>query len=146
MYASFGLNISDAINMFIHQSLLVGGLSFELKNPGFKGEYPIDNGSFKETLIGLTVDELKKMVTPIAKKYDLKSLYLIGFRARGDNRSDSDYDYCFEMKRPSAIKAAGLMDCLSKAVKGDVDLVNIKTISGKMLENITKDGIPIYEG
>ena len=88
----------------------------------------------------------KKMVTPIAKKYDLKSLYLIGSRARGDNRSDSDYDYCFEMKRPSAIKAAGLMDCLSKAVKGDVDLVNIKTISGKMLENITKDGIPIYEG
>ena len=132
--------------MFIHQSLLVGGLPFELKNPGFKGEYPIDNGSFKETLIGLTADELKKMVTPIAKKYDLKSSYLINSRARGDNRSDSDYDYCFEMKRPSAIKAAGLMDCLSKAVKGDVDLVNIKTISGKMLENITKNGIPIYEG
>ena len=86
------------------------------------------------------------MVTPIAKKYDLKSSYLINSRAHGDNRSDSDYDYCFEMKRPSAIKAAGLMDCLSKAVKGDVDLVNIKTISGKMLENITKDGIPIYEG
>ena len=68
MYASFGLNISDAINMFIHQSLLVGGLPFELKNPGFKGEYPIDNGSFKETLIGLTADELKKNGNAYRKK------------------------------------------------------------------------------
>ena len=35
LYASFGLNLSDAINMFIHQSLLNNGLPFELRNPEF---------------------------------------------------------------------------------------------------------------
>lgn len=35
LYVSFGLNLSDAINMFIHQSLLMNGLPFELRNPEF---------------------------------------------------------------------------------------------------------------
>ena len=48
LYASFGLNISDAINMFIHQSLLLKGLPFELRVPGFRGEMSMDDGSFSE--------------------------------------------------------------------------------------------------
>ena len=35
LYSSFGLNLSDAINMFIHQSLLNNGLPFELRYPEF---------------------------------------------------------------------------------------------------------------
>ncbi|MBQ9766825.1 MAG: type II toxin-antitoxin system RelB/DinJ family antitoxin [Lachnospiraceae bacterium] len=35
LYSSFGITISDAINMFLHQSLLIGGLPFELKNPRY---------------------------------------------------------------------------------------------------------------
>lgn len=35
LYSSFGITISDAINMFLHQSLLVGGLPFDLKNPRY---------------------------------------------------------------------------------------------------------------
>ena len=61
LYSSFGLNLSDAVNMFIHQSLLVGGLPFELKNPTFKGEFDIENGSFEEKAVVFTIDELKKL-------------------------------------------------------------------------------------
>ena len=146
LYASFGLNLSDAVSMFIHQSLLVKGLPFELRMPVFKGEFSLDDGSFKEEPAEISIDELREIVRPIAKKYDLKSLYLIGSRARGDNRPDSDYDFCFEMKRPSAIKAAGLMGDLSKAVNMEIDLVNKNSAEGEMLDNIKKDGILIYEG
>ena len=57
LYASFGLNISDAINMFIHQSLLVGGLPFKLKNPGFRGEMSVENEDFEEEPIHLFAGE-----------------------------------------------------------------------------------------
>ncbi len=146
LYASFGLNISDAINMFIHQSLLVKGLPFELRNPGFRGEMSIDDGTFSEEPVELSIEELKAIVAPIAEKYGLRYLALVGSRARGDNRPDSDYDFCYEMKEPSLLKAAGLMADLSDAVGTKVDLISRVAASGDLLDNITKDGVIIYEG
>lgn len=35
LFSSFGITISDAINMFLNQSLMVGGLPFELKQPRY---------------------------------------------------------------------------------------------------------------
>ena len=145
LYASFGLNLADAVNMFIHQSLIVGGLPFELKNPGFKGDFSIDDNTFREKPVELTVEDLKKMVAPIAKKYNLKSLYLMGSRARGDNRPDSDYDFCYDMKKPSLMELSGLMVDLTEALNGKVDLINRKTKSKFLLEGLERDGIAIYE-
>ena len=145
LYSSFGLTVSDAINMFIHQSLIVGGLPFELKNPSFKGELNIESGSSKEEPVILSIDDLKKIVGPIAKKYDLKSLYLMGSRARGDNRPDSDYDFCYDMMKPSLMQVSELMADLSEALKTDVDLINRKTMKQYLLEGLERDGIAIYE-
>ena len=145
LYSSFGLNLSDAVNMFIHQSLLVGGLPFELKNPGFKGEFNIETGSSKEEPVMLSIDDLRKIVEPIAKKYELKSLYLMGSRARGDNRPNSDYDFCYDMKKPSLMQVSELMADLSDALKTNVDLINRKTMKQYLLEGLERDGIAIYE-
>ena len=146
LYASFGLNISDAINMFIHQSLLVGGLPFELKNPGFKGEMAVENADFQEDPVDLSVEDLRELIVPIAKKYDLKSLYLIGSRARGDNGPDSDYDFCFEMKKPSLMRESELLADLRDAVQSEVDLIDRSVASEKFLNEIRKDEVRIYEG
>ena len=35
LFSSFGITISDAVNIFIHQSLMVGGLPFEMKQPRY---------------------------------------------------------------------------------------------------------------
>ena len=145
LYASFGLNLADAVNMFIHQSLLVGGLPFELKNPGFKGDLSIDNDTFGEEPVELSIEEIKQIVSPIAKKYNLKSLYLMGSRARGDNRPDSDYDFCYDMKKPSLMELSGLLVDLTEALNGKVDLINRKTKSKILLEGLERDGIAIYE-
>ena len=146
LYASFGLNISDAINMFIHQSLLVGGLPFELKNPGFRGEMTVENADFNEGPAELSIEDLRKLISPIAEKYELKSLYLIGSRARGDNRPDSDYDFCFEMKKPSLMRESGLLVDLRDAVQREVDLVDRSVASEKFLHEISKDEVLVYEG
>lgn len=38
LFSTFGITISDAVNIFLRQSLLVGGLPFEMKQPRYNGE------------------------------------------------------------------------------------------------------------
>jgi DNA-damage-inducible protein J len=35
LFGSFGITVTDAVNMFLRQSLMVGGLPFELKQPRY---------------------------------------------------------------------------------------------------------------
>lgn len=35
LFSGFGITVTDAINIFLHQSLLVGGLPFEVKQPRY---------------------------------------------------------------------------------------------------------------
>ena len=35
LFANFGITITDAINIFLHQSIMVGGLPFEMKQPRY---------------------------------------------------------------------------------------------------------------
>ena len=38
LFAAFGITITDAVTMFLHQSLHVGGLPFELRHPRYNAE------------------------------------------------------------------------------------------------------------
>lgn len=38
LFSRFGITVTDAVNMFLHQSLMVGGLPFELKQPRYNAE------------------------------------------------------------------------------------------------------------
>ena len=38
LFATFGITVSDAVTMFLRQSLLVGGLPFELRQPRYNAE------------------------------------------------------------------------------------------------------------
>ena len=38
LFGSFGITVTDAVNMFLRQSLMVGGLPFDLKKPKYNAE------------------------------------------------------------------------------------------------------------
>jgi DNA-damage-inducible protein J len=38
LYSAFGITITDAVNIFLRQSLIVGGLPFELRHPRYNTE------------------------------------------------------------------------------------------------------------
>ena len=38
LFSSFGITVTDAVNMFLHQSLMVGGLPFDLRQPRYNAE------------------------------------------------------------------------------------------------------------
>jgi DNA-damage-inducible protein J len=38
LYSAFGITVTDAVNMFLRQSLMVGGLPFDLRRPRYNAE------------------------------------------------------------------------------------------------------------
>ena len=38
VYAQFGMNRTDAVNVFLHKSIMEGGLPFDLRQPRFNAE------------------------------------------------------------------------------------------------------------
>ena len=38
VYAQFGMNLTDAVNVFLHKSIMEGGLPFDLRQPRFNAE------------------------------------------------------------------------------------------------------------
>ncbi len=38
LFAKFGITLTDAVNIFLHQSLMVGGLPFEMKQPDYNNK------------------------------------------------------------------------------------------------------------
>lgn len=38
LFSSFGITITDAINIFLHKSIMEGGLPFEMKQPRYNAE------------------------------------------------------------------------------------------------------------
>ncbi len=38
LFASLGLSVTDAIQIFLHKSLLVGGLPFDVRHPQYNAE------------------------------------------------------------------------------------------------------------
>lgn len=38
LFSTFGITISDAVNIFLRQSLIVGGLPFAVRHPRFNAE------------------------------------------------------------------------------------------------------------
>lgn len=38
LFASFGITVSDAINIFLRKSIMEGGLPFEMKQPRYNAE------------------------------------------------------------------------------------------------------------
>ena len=38
LFSQFGITVTDAVNMFLRQSLMMGGLPFELKLPRYNAE------------------------------------------------------------------------------------------------------------
>ena len=146
LYSSYGLTVTDAINTFIRQSLIVGSLPFEVKDPFYKGELNIDNCSSKEMLDEPSIIDLKRILPSILKDANVKSLYLFGSRARGDNRPNSDYNFCYELnENGSLLDICGLCNDLEKLLGKEVDLTSMTFASNHFPEELKKDGILIYK-
>ncbi|WP_270744601.1 nucleotidyltransferase family protein [Lactococcus petauri] len=102
----------------------------------------------------LTIEEITEKVAPIAKKYNLKEVYLFGSYARGEAREDSDIDLLY-VKFDNSMSLTTkymLLDELEDSLGKKVDLVSLqafvmnKKVPGtdEILENIEQEREEIY--
>ncbi|MCH8024419.1 MAG: nucleotidyltransferase family protein [Candidatus Marinimicrobia bacterium] len=93
----------------------------------------------------MTINEIKRKVLPILRKYDLKKAGIFGSIARGELREDSDVDILVEIERDdlSLLDFVGIKLELEAALGRKVDLVEYDTIKPLLRERILAEEIPI---
>jgi hypothetical protein len=82
------------------------------------------------------------LIKDILKNNDIEYAALFGSRARGDNRSDSDFDILIRFKKNKEKGLFGfisLQEEISKILDKKVDLVTQDSISPYIKGNIVKD-------
>ena len=101
----------------------------------------------------LDIESIKMLVLPVAKKFEIKKIYLFGSYARGEAKTDSDVDFLIDGGNYKGLfEYSDLVIKFKEALGKDVDIITTaalnedKTASGiRFKENVKKDRIKLYE-
>ncbi len=92
-----------------------------------------------------TLDEIKMIVLPIARKYDVESVYLFGSYARGEATENSDIDLVMNFSEPiSLFTLAEIINDLEKLFGKKVDIVSHNSASPRLLYQIIDEEVLMY--
>lgn len=93
-----------------------------------------------------TIEALKCVLAPIAKRHGVKKLWLFGSVARGEAREDSDVDLLADVPKGWGLFALGsFYAAVEDALGCPVDLVTTGIEDQAFLESIRKDEVILYE-
>ena len=97
-----------------------------------------------------TIDEIKIIVMPIAKKYGVDKVCLFGSYARGEAGATSDLDFVIDKGRLHGLKLAGMLGDLQEVFGKNVDLLTSACFTDRLgsssfKKNIEEDMVTIYE-
>ncbi|MDR2698414.1 MAG: nucleotidyltransferase domain-containing protein [Candidatus Methanoplasma sp.] len=93
-----------------------------------------------------SIDEIIKIISPIAERYGIERVYLFGSRARGDNASDSDYDFSIDPGRmDNILDFFGFIDELEEALGSRVDVVSRRSLKeDRFYRYMVADEVVVY--
>ena len=103
-----------------------------------------------------TIEEIKQIVKPIAKKYSLPAIYLFGSYARGTASEYSDVDLLVDTtgtQLKSLISLGALYNDLEEALGKRIDLITVSSLqqhlqipSEKIFrETVWKEKVSLYD-
>ncbi len=93
-----------------------------------------------------TIDEIKKIATPIVREYGVNRLSLFGSYARGEANENSDIDFYMDKgDLKGFIQYFSLVDKLEESFQCHVELITTGFSNKEFLNKIQKDEILIYE-
>lgn len=91
------------------------------------------------------IDNIKSIILPILKRYNISRAGVFGSYVRNENREDSDVDILVELKdKISLLKFVRIKLDLEDALNKKVDLVEYKAIKPRLRERILSEEIRIY--
>ena len=94
-----------------------------------------------------SIEEIRNIVTPIARKYGVDKVYLFGSYARGEATAFSDLDFRIERGTLRGLFALGGMYCdLEDKFKKKLDLLTTASLDESFLKSIRNEEVLIYAG
>jgi hypothetical protein len=94
----------------------------------------------------MKIEEIKKRISPILKKHDVKKSSIFGSVARKEDKKDSDVDILIEFRKNSnkgLLEIVALKLALEKELNKKVDVVEYSSIKPLLKKSILKDQISI---
>ncbi len=79
-----------------------------------------------------TIDQIKNILEPIARKYNLPAVYLFGSYARGAAHEESDIDFLIDTTGTtlkSLLSLGALYNDLEEAFHKPIDLITVSALS-----------------
>ncbi|MDR0492540.1 MAG: nucleotidyltransferase domain-containing protein [Nitrososphaerota archaeon] len=93
-----------------------------------------------------TIDEIKKIAIPIAKKYGVKKLALFGSYARGEQKITSDVDFIIEKGKIQGLEFFRFINNLEDALGVHVDVLTYQSLDDDFAKDVVGNEIVLYEG
>lgn len=93
----------------------------------------------------LTIEDIRRKITPICQSYGIERLYLFGSYARGEAKSDSDIDFRLDKGKVRGVQIGGLYMDLQEALQQKIDLLTTNQISANFLKQIQAEEIVLYD-
>ena len=92
-----------------------------------------------------SLEELREIIIPIAKKYHISKVYLFGSYARGDYNEQSDIDLRIEKGELKGMFAlCGFYTEVEEALQMKVDVLTTGSLDDDFLKEIEKDEVMLY--
>ncbi|WP_094551656.1 nucleotidyltransferase family protein [Petroclostridium xylanilyticum] len=94
-----------------------------------------------------TIEEIRTIVEPIARKYGVERVYLFGSYARGDVTENSDVDLRIDKGSLKGMFAlCGLYTEIEEALQMKVDILTTGSLEDDFLRKIQKEEVLLYGG
>jgi predicted nucleotidyltransferase len=138
MVASFGVSkqvIHRKLNDLIRKGLI-------LKHGAPPKVFYTINTAKDRTLL---ISDIKKKITPILKKYEIKRASIFGSVARGQQNKTSDVDILVEPGKPMGFEFIGLKMDIEKSIRRKIDLLTYKSVNPLLKKEILGHQVKIYD-
>ena len=97
-----------------------------------------------------SIDDIRRVVAPIASKYGVDRVFLFGSYARGEATNSSDIDFIIDKGKLRGLQLASMLGDLQDHFDKGIDLLTMAGISRAsghfgFLQKVEKDMVVIYE-
>ena len=92
-----------------------------------------------------TIDEIKNISVPIAKKYGVQKLALFGSYARGEQKDTSDVDFIIDKGKIQGWEFFGFINHLEDDLGIHVDVLTYDSLENSLIADAAVDEVVLYE-